>query len=485
MKHVELFSAFLKDTVNLNDTRITELERSTEAIKDAVRASAWEPHLDGWMEQGSWAHKTIIKPVDQGEFDADLIVFVKPVDGWSAAKYIDKLYDALKANSTYKDMVRRWSHCVTITYANEKKVDVTPVVVNRGGIEWLEVCNRESNQFERTEPRQYTEWLVQRNGYSGSNSFRKVTRLIKYLRDIKTRFTCSSVLLTTILGYRISPADQGSALFVDTPTALKTVFGRMDDWLQENLEKPVVSNPYLPNENFAEAWTDEQYRNFRKQINRYREWIDDAFDEPNRSESIAKWRRVFGDDFADGVVVDEGKSAGQMVVADMRRTLVEASHFAGDLVEAIKRFGDRILPASFNRRPYMEAPRWKMAPANQQVQVMVRAVLHREKLSMQPVKEVQSLEPLKAGFWLQFRAYTSMGLQFPPADYDVMWRVTNTDEAAARENALRGRFEKPEADNRRWEQLKYRGVHLVEAFVILKRTDRIVGQSDAFRVMIE
>jgi hypothetical protein len=66
-----------------------------------------------------------------------------------------------------------------------------------------------------------------------------------------------------------------------------------------------------------------------------------------------------------------------------------------------------------------------------------------------------------------------------------MWRVTNTDEAAARENALRGRFEKPEADNRRWEQLKYRGVHLVEAFVILKRTDRIVGQSDAFRVMIE
>ena len=42
------------------------------------RASAYKPHLHGWMEQGSWAHKTIIKPVDQGEFDADLIVFVQP-----------------------------------------------------------------------------------------------------------------------------------------------------------------------------------------------------------------------------------------------------------------------------------------------------------------------------------------------------------------------------------------------------------------------
>jgi Adenylyl/Guanylyl and SMODS C-terminal sensor domain len=42
-----------------------------------------------------------------------------------------------------------------------------------------------------------------------------------------------------------------------------------------------------------------------------------------------------------------------------------------------------------------------------------------------------------------------------------------------------------ENDNSRWETLKYRGVHLVEAFVINRRTDRIVGQSEAFRVMIE
>ena len=83
MKHLDLFNDFLKDTVNLNDTRIRELETSTEAIKNAVRASAWKPRLHGWMEQGSWAHKTIIKPVDQGEFDADLVVFVQPVDGWN------------------------------------------------------------------------------------------------------------------------------------------------------------------------------------------------------------------------------------------------------------------------------------------------------------------------------------------------------------------------------------------------------------------
>lgn len=437
------------------------------------------------MAQGSWAHQTIIKPVDQGEFDADLIVWVQPVEDWDAAEYIDSLYDAFRSNNTYKDMVKRWSHCVTITYSNDKKIDVAPVLVNRGGIERLEVANRDSNSFERSEPKKYTDWLLRRNSYSGSNSFRKVTRLIKYLRDIKTRFTCSSVLLTTILGYRISPADQGSALFADTPTALKTVIGRMDDWLQMNSIKPSVTNPYLPEENFADAWTDEQYANFRDKIHTYREWIDDAFDETDRADSIGKWRRIFGDDFAAGVVVNEGKSAGELVVADLRRTIAEASQFTEDLVEAVKRFGGRIITASFDRRPYMEAPRWRKSPADQQMQVTVRARLYRGKFDAYPLREIQSLDPLPAGHWIQFRAITNVGLPYSSSAYTVMWRVTNTDEAAARDKALRGRFETPDTDNSRWEQLKYRGVHLVEAFVILKRTDRIVGQSKAFRVMIE
>lgn len=50
------------------------------------------------MAQGSWAHKTIIRPVDQGEFDADLIAFVQPVDDWSASQYIDELNVAFRQN---------------------------------------------------------------------------------------------------------------------------------------------------------------------------------------------------------------------------------------------------------------------------------------------------------------------------------------------------------------------------------------------------
>jgi Second Messenger Oligonucleotide or Dinucleotide Synthetase domain len=144
---------------------------------------------------------------------------------------------------------------------NDKKIDVAPCLTNRTNA--LEVCNRTTDKFEQTEPKQYTEWLVKKNGYSGNNSFRKVTRLVKYLRDIKERFTCSSVLLTTILGYMISEADQGSTDFADTATTLKTLFGRADDELQKHSTKPTVANPFLRSEDFAAAWTEDQYQNFR------------------------------------------------------------------------------------------------------------------------------------------------------------------------------------------------------------------------------
>jgi hypothetical protein len=178
MKHVDLFNDFLRDSVNLNETRVTALENSIESIKQAVRDSNWQPKIQSWMPQGSWAHKTIIRPVDQGEFDADLLVFVHPVDGWKAATYIEELYNAFKENGTYKDKVKRWSHCVTITYANDRKIDIAPCILNRGGFTRLEVYNRSTDEFERSEPRQYTDWLIEKNSLAGSNSFRKVTRLI-------------------------------------------------------------------------------------------------------------------------------------------------------------------------------------------------------------------------------------------------------------------------------------------------------------------
>ena len=100
------------------------------------------------------------------------------------------------------------------------------------------------------------------------------------------------------------------------------------------------------------------------------------------------------------------------------------------------------------------------------------------------MRHITSLEILQSGYWIKFNASSGSGLPFPN-EYYVMWRVTNTDKAAKKANALRGEFYQSDNKNSRWESLKYRGVHIVEAFLIRKTNEVMLGKSDPFYVVIE
>jgi hypothetical protein len=481
LKLVNAFTDFLRETVNLNQTRIGYLNENIEALQNFVRQCDWEPKVRRFEEQGSWAHDTIIKPVDGGEFDADLLVFVDPVDGWSAADYVAKLGKAFADSKTYGDKVKTWNYCVTITYAGERKVDIAPCVVGRLSEGSLEVCNRSADAFERSEPIEYTTWLKERNTYSGSNSFRKVTRLLKYLRDIKQTFSCPSVLLTTLLGYQINWFDKDTDPFADTPTTLRTVMGRLDDSLQAQVAKPRVENPKLSCENFADAWTDAQYSNFRNFVHKYREWIDEAYDIEGRPESIKAWRRVFGDDFAKGEEVRVAKSLPEGMATARSLLMTSAAHLDG-LVDVVRNFGLAALPADFNRPPHMRPPPWRQAATiSSNVSVSARWQSARNAAQSRPVRAGEIL-PARGGLWFDVRVNS---MEPVPQGYSVKWRITNTGAVALALKAGRGDFYSPTTGSRRWESLEYRGVHIAEAFIIRMSDDLLVGQSPPFNVVIE
>jgi len=484
MKLVSHFNTFLADIVNLNATRVTQLYDNIEALKGVLRASDWPPKIKFFAPQGSWAHKTIIKPVENKAFDADLLVFVEPVDDWTAKDYLSELRAVFANHPTYEDKVRRYSHCVTIEYVGDRKIDIAPCVVDRGGVTRLEVCNFNTDEFERSEPGKYTDWLVERNGWTGGNGLRKVTRLLKYLRDIKRTFSCPSVLFTTVLGERIVSSDSlNTTDFADLPTALKTIVGRLDDWLQANPTRPTVTNPELTSEILSDLWDDARYANFRDKIHTYRTWIDDAYTEADRDESIGKWQRVFGDDFAKSVVVEKAAH-----VSDEARALVESSAlappgFAGDLVALFTQFGRRALPANFDRLPHKQRPKWRSLPSPL-FKVSVVATLHSSRNGGRIGTLESGTAPLPKHNWLNFRARTGVGMPIS-SDYEVHWRVTNTDQEAKRADALRGGFERSNDGSSRWERLEYRGVHTVEAFVVRKRDQLLVSWSNPFYVVIE
>lgn len=477
MKLVNQFKTFLSEEVNLNDTRVSQLGASVEAVQKAIKASSWGPKILDFDAHGSWAHGTIIKPLTGGEFDADLLVIVEPVEGWEAKDYINKLGAFFEGHSTYKDKVHRYSHCVTIEYAGERRIDIAPCVKGRLWSNMYEVCNRITNEFETTAALDYTDWVVGRNGVAGGNDLKKVTRLLKYLRDIKTNFTCPSFLFTTLVGMHIYDSDKDSAAFADTPTCLKTVMDRLDDYLQARPTLPVIRNPVLSSDIQSRVWDQTQYGNFRNKINLYRTWIDEAFAEEDRDESIGKWQRVFGDSFAAGEAKESARLSESVSKSD---ALVVAGQFK-DLVQRVIEGGRAALPDRITRLPYIRRPKWRTASQSYRVKVSAELLAGSKGMRL---GAVTTLQPLKKGRSIRFTASNAVGVPFE-SSFKVQWRVTNTDQAAYDANSLRGDFYASDSGFSREEDLAYRGVHFVEAFLIGVSDNRLYGKSEPFYVVIE
>jgi len=470
MKLPEHFADFLDSVVDLNSSRITLLETRVDSIKGFITGSDWGPEVISFASQGSWAHGTIIKPVDTKGFDADLVAYVSPVEGFEAKDYINSLAREFRNNGIYADKITSYSHCVTIEYAGDFRVDITPCVKNRFGFMQEEVCNRTENEFEPSAPSRYTSWVTERNQWSGNNGLEKVTRLLKYLRDIKTTFTCPSILLTTLVGNQITLMDQYGADFSDVPTALHTIIKRLDDWLQQNEVKPSVLNPALPAEDLAKHWDDAQYANFREVIHRYRVWVEEAIAETDHDESIKKWRRVFEDDFAKGEAVDRATKVVKALAG-----------VALDFVEAVKVQGANLLSRMPKSFPHMQVLPFKKADS--QFPVTIKGY-EKATSSGEKIREIRSGQPGNANLGIEFHALQATGLPFP-SDYFVKWQVVNTDRAAANENCLRGEFSDSNSHGIKWETKKYRGVHWIQAFVVNARTKKLHGASERFFVVIE
>ena len=294
MKHVQFFDEFLRDHVNLNPARLDRLNRSVKAVTEFL-----SKHLESYVgvePQGSYGLKTIIRPVKDGqEYDADIQLHMKYQKDKEPKAYIQELYKCFRGNGNYKDKVHRKTRCVYLDYAGDFHLDVVPCVTKPDGSKW--VCNRETNGFERTDGTGYREWFNNRTRITHGN-LKRVTRLLKFLRDHKGNFTAKSILLTTLIGLTVYGENDGDN-FKTVPDALKTVSNRINDFLQDNETMPTIENPVLPEEDFNRHWDQAKYENFREKFDVYNKRINEAYDAKDHDDSVDKWRSIFGDEFGE------------------------------------------------------------------------------------------------------------------------------------------------------------------------------------------
>ena len=290
MKNTRDFDGFMSEHVNINQSRLNRLNSGVKGVSEHLAKN-----LKGFQKverQGSYALRTITKPVNDHEYDADVLLYMDYVPGKAPAQYIKDVYQCMKGNQTYADKAHRKTRCVVVDYAGDFHLDIVPCIDIEGQ---QFICNRKTNEFEPTDGTGYRDWFNAKNSITSGN-LKRVTRLFKYLRDHKQTFTAPSILLTTLIGNAVYDSDAGDE-FRTLPDTLVKISNRIDAFLQANFSMPTIVNPALPEEDFVRHWDQDTYNNFRNMFNSYTQRINKAFEETDRQRSVDKWRNLFGDGF--------------------------------------------------------------------------------------------------------------------------------------------------------------------------------------------
>lgn len=301
MKLHEYFAGLLTRQVNIDRTRLADLQQHVDALAECLSGDvALKRVLRGFSRQGSWAHRTIIRPQPDREYDADVILRMRHHRGWAQdpQQYLHAVHASLARNELYRPRIELKTRCVRVSYAGDCHVDLVPCL--EYGFSYFDehlIVNRTENTLEPVNPAGFARWFEGKDCVAAGN-LRKTVRLLKFVRDFHGQFDIPSVVLTVLVAGRVSRWDEFWLRYRDLPSAFTTLVDRTNTLVQGFPEPPHIGDPSCPSADFSGRLGGAEWSRFRSSFNQYAGRVSEAFDETRRNSSIALWREVFSDEFA-------------------------------------------------------------------------------------------------------------------------------------------------------------------------------------------
>jgi len=245
--------------------------------------------------QGSFATGTVVRPVNEAEFDVDLVYFISNPDAvMQPATFKKALGDRLREHGTYRKMLEEKPRCWRLNYANEFHLDITPSIPNdacwKGG---MLVPDKAMRCWKESNPRGFRNLFNLRakmnpifrlrksvtvdSMHSSVEPFPDQSRMDGYLRlivqlakrsrdiyfeDHDPRLWPISVILTTLASRSYEQCVRNNQ-FDDELELLHAVVSGMPDFIEASDVGPVrwaIWNETTKGENFAEKWNADPAR---------------------------------------------------------------------------------------------------------------------------------------------------------------------------------------------------------------------------------
>lgn len=426
------FNLLLRDHVNLNQSRLDTLHSRVSSLDTALEESTiLEDKLEGSLiPQGSFAHRTIIKPLSGNDFDADVLLPMAEQDEWEPKKYTLELKNALDAVPRYAEKTVLGKRCVTIDFANDFHIDVVPFIERADGLTYI--THRTRNEFIRQDPTAFTDWFNEQNSTTNGHLIR-VIRLVKWLRD-RSSIDCPSVVLSALLAERVK-SFAGIDDYGNVATTFTALLEDLRDYLELHSEPPWVDDRI--GQNLADRLTQTGFDNLKSQLKRWARLAREALDAA-ASESVDRWKKLFGDSF--------GVSSASSTLA-----------LSASAAPATPTYEHQIVPGELSITERFGYPERRSAADTFRI-VGRMSPTKKGRGRYRPLSANGNLVPIGRSLQFEIEGCT---VQEP---YDVYWKVRNAGPEAASRKAFRGEILK--RGNQIQETSDFPGPHWVQAWIV-------------------
>lgn len=489
---LEKFLNDLIEALDVSTSKYKEAENHYKSVgewlgKDGTVLSSYMPKI---YAQGSFALGTVIKPVEDGDYDIDAVCLLeKPPQDITQQRLKELVGERLKSHEKYKKMLdpsMGGRRCWTLNYSDSSKfhMDILPAIPDDS--QWLiglginkEIAEKsicitdkttwdESNYWPRSNPHGYLLWFNSRMvviynklqeefkkkanvqdvpSYQISTPLQNTIKILKKHRDViyeNDDHKPISIIITTLA----AKAYDNQEFLVDS---LVSIISKMKELVEIRGKEWWVENPVNPQENFADKWneTPEKKDLFFCWIERVEkgilDLISDLDSENNEISFLSKFDNYLTENY--------GISTADYV--SKKRIKIKNIEFSSSL--ELSEETDSVL-SYYNHVQQINVISYDLVSS-------VSVLTHVTRKGFQDVRYF-SKGPIVCdkGCNLSFRAIVDK-VESP---FSVQWQVVNTGKEATVANALRGGFYLGYGKKglHHKESTLYSGIHWVECFII-------------------
>lgn len=309
--------------IQLSPTLYEDAETKYEAVADwLARAGSPLARFDPVVfPQGSVRIGTTVRPLDQDEYDVDLVLLLSTVID-DAMHLYGLVRDRLLAHKTYAGILEEKKRCLRLNYAGQFHLDVLPARPTF----WPEstslwVPDMELRGWSVSDPKGYASWflgiaegerdrilaqtepLPEFTSVEQKSPLQRTVQLLKRRRDVYfdgDEDAPRSVVLTTLAARHYRNQQSVLAALVDTLELISAEIQRTQGIL-------AVPNPTLPQEDFADAWDVNSYARFVRFVGDFQAELVRLGSSQNMESVAEQLAEMFGEQPTNAAYREYGK----------------------------------------------------------------------------------------------------------------------------------------------------------------------------------